>query len=72
MKLENLHRVINKLTNKIIDVRRFIGEGFSNQKPYQNLFRRLAENKPLELPPTLSNLNFELDDVAQDNFCTYH
>ena len=26
----------------------------------------------MELPPPPSNLNIKLDDVSQDNFCTYH
>lgn len=67
-----MHRVIKKLTNKIIDLKRNIGEIYSNQIPYQNFFRRLVENKPLELPPPPANLNIKLDDARMDHFCTYH
>lgn len=64
MDLKNIHKVIKKLTNKIINDKINNEEGYSNKKPYQNFFRRLAENKPLELPPPPTNLNFKLDDVA--------
>lgn len=70
--LENVHRVIKKITNEIIDVKRNIGENYSTQIPYQIVFRKLVEKKPLELPPPPPNLNIELDDVGMDNFFTYH
>lgn len=63
---------MKKLTNEIIDVKRNIGEVSSNHKPYRNFFRRLAQNKPLELPHPPANLNIKLDDITHDNFCTYH
>lgn len=72
MDIENFHGAIKELTNEIIDVKRNIGDNYYNQGPYQNSFRRLVENKPLELPPCPANLNVKLDDVGMDNFCTYH
>jgi hypothetical protein len=71
MDLENLHRFIKKLTNEIIDVKINISESSSNQRPYQNFFKRRIENKPFELPLPHANLNIELDDVGMDTFCTY-
>lgn len=72
MDLENLHMVIKKFTNEIIDFKKNIGEISSNQRPYWNFFRRPVENKPLELPPPPANLDIGKDDVAMDNICTYN
>ena len=72
MDFKNLHRVIKKIRNKIIYVKRNISESSSNQIPYRNLFRRPVENKPLGSLPPPTNLNIKLDDVAIDNFFKYH
>jgi hypothetical protein len=68
--LENLHRMIKKLSNEIIDMKRSVGEGNQNQRPYKPFLKRNPPFKAIEPPPT--NLNVDLGNVAFDSFYTYH
>jgi hypothetical protein len=68
--MESLQRMIKKLSNEIVDMKRNAGEGTSNQRPYRPFFKIPPPYKAIEPPPT--NLNIDLGDVASDSFCTYH
>jgi hypothetical protein len=68
--LENLQRMIKKLSNEIVDMKRSVGEGNQNQRPYKPFFKINPPFKAIEPPP--ANLNIDLETVASDSFCTYH
>jgi hypothetical protein len=68
--IEDLQRMVKKLSNKIIDMKRSAGEGNQGQRPYKPFFKRNLPFKAIEPPP--ANLNIDLGNVASDSFCTYH
>jgi hypothetical protein len=68
--IEDLQRMIKKLSNEIVDMKRSVGEGNQGQSPYKPFFKRNPPFKVIEPPPT--NLNIDLGNVAFDSFCTYH
>jgi hypothetical protein len=68
--IEDLQRMVKKLSNEIIDMKRNAGEGNQGQRPYKPFFKRNPPFKAIEPPPT--NLNIDLGNVASDSFCTYH
>jgi hypothetical protein len=68
--IEYLQRMINKLSNKIIDMKRSVGEGNQGHRPYKAFFKRNPLFKAIEPPP--SKLNIDLGNIACESFCTYH
>jgi hypothetical protein len=68
--IEDLQRMVKKLSNEIIDMKRNAGEGNQGQRPYKPFFKRNQPFKAIEPPP--ANLNIDLGNVASDSFCTYH
>jgi hypothetical protein len=68
--IEYLQRMVKKLSNEIIDMKRSAGEGNQGQRPYKPFFKRNQPFKAIEPPP--ANLNIDLGNVASDSFCTYH
>jgi hypothetical protein len=68
--IEDLQRMVKKLSNEIIDMKRSVGEGNQGQRPYKPFFKRNPPFKAIEPPP--ANLNIDLGNVASDSFCTYH
>jgi hypothetical protein len=51
--MESLQRMVKKLSNEIIDMKRNEGEGTSNPRPYKHFFRKNPLFKSLE-PPLVS------------------
>ena len=68
--IEYLQRMVKKLSNEIIDMKRNVGEGNQGQSPYKPLFKRNLSFKSIQPPP--ANLNIDLGNVAYDSLCTYH
>ena len=69
--MESLQRMVNKLSNEIVDMKRNAGEGTSNPRPYKPFFRKPSPYKAIDPPPT--NLNINLGEVASDYYyCNYH
>jgi hypothetical protein len=68
--IEDLQRMIKKLSNEIVDMKRSAREGNQGQRPYKPFFKRNPPFKAIEPPP--ANLNIDLGNVASDSFCTYH
>jgi hypothetical protein len=68
--IEDLQRMVKKLLNEIIDIKRNTGEGNQGQRPYKPFFKRNSPFKSIEPPP--ANLNIDLGNVTSDSFCTYH
>jgi hypothetical protein len=68
--IEYLQRMIKKLSNKIVDMKRSVGEGNQVQRPYKPIFKRNPPFKAIEPPP--SNLNINLGNVTSDSLCMHH
>ena len=51
-------------------MKRSVGEGNQNQRPYKKFFKINPHFKSIE--PPITNLNIYLETVASDSFCTYH
>ena len=68
--IKDLQRMVKKLSNEIIDMKRNIGEGNQGQRPYKPFFKINPSFKAIEPPPP--NFNVDLGNVASDSFCTYH
>jgi hypothetical protein len=68
--IEDVQRMVKKLSNKIMDMKRSVGEGNQDRRPYKPFFKRNPPFKEIEPPPT--NLNIDLGNVASDSFYTYH
>jgi ribonuclease HI len=68
--IEDLQRMVKKLSNEIIDMKRNAGEVNQGQRPYKPFFKRNPPFKAIEPPP--ANLNIDLGNVAYDCLCTYH
>jgi hypothetical protein len=68
--IEYLQCMVNKFSNKIIDMKRSEEEGNQGQRPYKPLFKRNPSFKAIEPPST--NLNIGMGNVASKYFCTYH
>ena len=60
--------MVKKLSKKIIDMKRNVGEGNQGQRPYKPFFKRNPPFKAIESPPT--NLNIDIGNVASDSFYT--
>jgi hypothetical protein len=68
--MESLQRMVKKLSNEIVDMKRNAGEGTSNPRSYKPFFRKNPPFKALDPPP--ANLNIDLGEVALDSYCNYH
>jgi hypothetical protein len=68
--IEDLQRIVKKLSNDIIDMKINVGDGNQGQIPYNPFFKRNHPFKAIEPPPT--GLNIDLGNVVSDSFCTYH
>jgi hypothetical protein len=68
--IKDLHHMVKKFSNEIIDMKRSTREGNQVQRPYKPFFKRNPPFKAIEHPPT--NLNIGLGNVAFDSFCSYH
>jgi hypothetical protein len=68
--MESLQRMVKKLSNEIVDMKRNVGEGTSIPSPYKPFFRKPPPFKAIEPPP--ANLNIDLGEVASDSYCNYH
>jgi len=56
MNMVSKQRMIKYLSNDIIDMKRNIGEGTSNQRPYKPFLRRPIPHRAIEPPPANLNL----------------
>jgi hypothetical protein len=68
--IKYLQRMIKKLSNEIVDMKRSVGEGNQGQRTYKSFFKRNPPFKAIE--PPLANLNIDLGNLAFDSFFTYH
>jgi hypothetical protein len=56
--IEDLQRMVKKLSNEITDMKRSAGDGNQGQRPYKPFFKINPPFKSIE--PPLSNLNIDL------------
>jgi hypothetical protein len=67
--LENVVKLVKKLSNEVVDLINNVGEGYSKQKYFHPFFKKIDNlPKPLETP----GLTLNLDDFGMDNLCSYH
>jgi hypothetical protein len=48
--IEDLQRMVKKLSNEIIDMKRSAGEGNQGQRPYKPFLKEIHHSKQLNLP----------------------
>jgi hypothetical protein len=51
--MEKLQSMVNTLSNKIVDMKKNVGEGTSKPRPYKPFFRNNPPFKSLEPPPVV-------------------
>ena len=68
--IEYLQRMVKKLSNEIIDMKKNAGEGNQGQRTYKPFFKRNQPFKEIEPPP--ANLNIDLWIVASNSLCNYY
>jgi hypothetical protein len=62
--------MIKILSNEIVDKKRSVREGTSNQKPYRPFVRRPTPPRVFE--PPHADLNLDIGRVATDNYFNFH
>ena len=68
--LENVVKMVQNLSNKIVDLKKDKEEG-SSRKPFRQFFKKKEENSPPQ-PPTNNSSMLNLTEVGMDNFCSFH
>jgi len=58
MDMESMQKMIKKLSNEIVDIKRSIREGTSNKKPYSPFVKIPNPRRAIEPPP--ANLNLDI------------
>jgi hypothetical protein len=67
--LDRVVKLVNKLSNKVVDLKNNVGEWYYISRPFLPFFKRTdSPPKPLEIPC----LTLNLDDFDMDNLCSYH
>jgi len=62
-------KLVKKLLNEVVDLKKNAREGPSRPRPFQPLFKRNDNPpKPLEVP----QLTLNMDNFGMDNFYFYH
>ena len=69
-KLENVVKMVQKLSNKIVDLEKDKEAG-SSKKPFRQFFQKKEENSQSQ-PPTNNSYVLNLTEVGMDNFCTFN
>jgi hypothetical protein len=67
--LDNMVKLVKKLSNEVVYLKKNIGEGSSKPRPFHPFFKR-NENPPK--PPEVPSLTLNMDDFGMDNLCSYH
>jgi hypothetical protein len=67
--IDNVVKMVKKLSNEIMDLKKNVGEGSSKPQNFNIFF-----NKPINLPqpPKPPYMAFNLDRLNNDKFCSYH
>ena len=68
--LENVVKMVQNLSNKIVDLEKYKEAG-SSRNPFRQFFKKKEENSPPQ-PPTKKYSVVNLTKVGMDNFCTFH
>jgi hypothetical protein len=67
--LDSVLKLVNKLSNEVVDLKRNVSKGSSHRKPFRDFYRK-TNNQPK--PPKYSNPNMNLDEFFIGNLCSYH
>ena len=68
--LENVVKMPQKLSNKIVDLEKD-KEASSSRNPFRQIFKKKEENSPSQPPTNISSV-MNLTEVGMDNFCSFH
>ena len=69
-KLENVVKMVENLSNKIVDFERG-KEASSSRKPFRQIFKKKEENSPPQ-PPTDNSSVLNLIEFGMDSLRTFH
>jgi len=67
--IDSVVKLVKKLSNEVVDVKKNVGEGPSRTIPFHSFFKR-NDNHPK--PPKVPQLMLNTDTFGSDNFCSYH
>ena len=67
--LDSVVKLVNKLSNKVVDLKKNDGDGPSRNRPFHPFFKR-NDNPPK--PKNVPQLMLNLDSFSKDNFYSYH
>jgi hypothetical protein len=67
--IDNVVKLVNKLSNKVVDLKRNVGEGSSKPQTFRPFFKR--QDSPPK-PPEPPHMDFNLDSFNNDSFFSYH
>jgi hypothetical protein len=67
--LDNVVKLVKKLSNEVVDLKKNTREGPSNPRPFHPFFNKNENaSKPIEVP----SLTLKLDEFGMENLCSYH
>jgi hypothetical protein len=67
--MDGIQRMIQKLTNDIVDLKKNSGESSSYRRPWKTSFRR---NPPPPNNPNTSPEEIHIEEFSQDHYCRAH
>ena len=68
--LENVVKMVQKLSNKIVDLEKDKGASKS-RKPFKSFYKKMEESGQPQ-PPLLNFVVLNFNEVGMDHFCTFH
>ena len=68
--LENVVKMVQKLSNKIVDLEKD-KEASSSKKQFKPYFKKREESGQYQ-PPMYNSLFLNFNEVGLDHFCTFH
>jgi len=67
--LENIVKLVKKLSNEVVNIKNNSKEGTSRPRPFHPFFKR-NDNPPK--PPKVPQIALNMDSFGRDNLCSYH
>jgi len=67
--INNVVKLVKKLANQVVDIKRNVGEGSSKPQIFLPFFKRQASPPKPPKPPYMA---FKLDSFSNDSFFSYH
>jgi hypothetical protein len=67
--LNSVVKLVKKLSNEVVDLKKNVGEGISRPRPFRPFFKRIDNFRK---PPEVPQITLNLDKFGMDNFYSYH